>query len=92
VTLWTMSYDAGADQPTKWRLEYSQDQGTTWTQIGEDQWAIKKEKELTTFLMDIVGPVRFRVYKYGPGSSANDVTIQNGRLSIDDMAVYENPR
>lgn len=92
VTAWVGSYGASSDKPAQWKLEYSQDQGATWTQIGEDKWAISKTKELITFLMDIEGPVRFRIFKYGPGSGSTDATIQNGRLSIDDFAIYENPK
>ncbi|MGV3640932.1 MAG: DUF5689 domain-containing protein [Adhaeribacter sp.] len=90
VTAWVGSYGAASDKPAQWRLEYSQDQGTTWTQIGEDKWAISKTKELITFLMNIEGPVRFRIYKYGPGSGSTNASIQNGRLSIDDFAIYSN--
>lgn len=90
VTLWPMIYDANADKPCLWKLEYSQDQGATWIKVGEDQFTSKKDRELYTFLMDIRGPVRFRVFKYGPGNGATDPTIQNGRLSIDDFAIYEN--
>ena len=92
VTAWVGSYGASSDKPAQWKLEYSQDQGVTWIQIGEDKWAISKTKELITFLMDIEGPVRFRIHKYGPGNGSTDATIQNGRLSIDDFAIYENPK
>jgi hypothetical protein len=90
VTAWVGSYGASSDKPAQWKLEYSKDQGATWTQIGEDKWAISKTKALVTFLMNIEGPVRFRIYKYGPGDGATDATIQNGRLSVDDFAIYSN--
>lgn len=92
VTAWVGSYGASSDKPAQWKLEYSTDQGATWKQTGEDKWAISKTKELITFLMDIEGSVRFRIFKYGPGSGSTNATIQNGRLSIDDFAIYENPK
>lgn len=92
VNAWVGSYGASADKPALWKLEYSQDQGKTWIQTGEDKLAVNKNKELITFLMDVEGPVRFRIFKYGPGNGTTNAAIQNGRLSVDDFAIYENPK
>jgi hypothetical protein len=45
--------------------------------------------KLATFSMDIDGPVRFRIHKLGLGPSSG-TTVKNGRLGIDDFAVYQN--
>ena len=89
VTIWHGSYGAASDPPATWRLEYSTDSGVTWIKTGADITSIDKNKQMITFLMDIKGKVRFRINKLGPGTS-NGSTILNGRLSIDDFAVYQN--
>jgi hypothetical protein len=89
VTLWHGSYGAASDPPATWRLEYSTDGGVTWTKTGSDVTSIDKNKKMITFLLNIDGKVRFRINKLGPGTS-NGTTILNGRLSIDDFAVYQN--
>jgi hypothetical protein len=89
VTIWHGSYGAAADAPATWRLEYSTDSGVTWTKTGADVTSVDKNKQMITFLVDIKGKVRFRINKLGPGTS-NGTTILNGRLSIDDFAVYQN--
>lgn len=88
VTIWAGSYGASADLGSTWRLEYSQNQGITWSQIANDILTFSKTKEQFTFLMDIKGRVRFRIGKIGIGTSS--VNNQNGRFSMDDFAVYEN--
>jgi hypothetical protein len=41
-----------------------------------------------TFEMNITGPVRFRINKLGLGASSP--TVFNGRLGLDDIAIYKN--
>lgn len=89
VTLWAGSYGASADLGSTWRVEYSQNQGITWSQIGDDILTISKTKKQFTFLMDIRGAVRFRIGKIGVGTSTTN--NQNGRFSMDDFAIYKNP-
>jgi len=89
VTVWAGSYGASADLGSTWRLEYSQNGGITWIQVGDDILTTSKVKKLYTFLMDIRGKVRFRFGKKGIGTST--VSNQNGRLSMDDFSVYMNP-
>ena len=88
----TLSYGAYyTDASSTWRLEYSTNQGTTWQQIGNDISDAAANGGLAkgaTFLMNISGPVRFRINKLGLGK--NSATVQNGRLSIEDFAVYQN--
>lgn len=88
ITVWAGSYGAAADLGSTWRLEYSQNQGITWTQVGEDIFTASKVKQQYTFLTDIRGAVRFRIGKIGIGTST--VGNQNGRFSFDDLAVYKN--
>ncbi|MBB6612831.1 hypothetical protein H7F15_17450 [Pontibacter sp. Tf4] len=83
VTVWYATYYT--DPTSKWKLEYSQDQGATWTQIGNVVSDVERNHKMATFLMDISGPVRFRINKLGLGT-----TEPNGRLGIDDFAVYQN--
>lgn len=68
-------------------LEYSTDQGATWTQTGstvtEAAWTAKQ----LTYEVDISGPVRFRIHRKGQAATG----AGNGRLNIDDFAVYRKP-
>lgn len=86
----TLSYGAYYTDPgSTWRLEYSIDAGTTWKQTGADIKDAGTTAKVATFLMNIQEPVRFRINKLGLGTS-NGTTILNGRLSIEDIAVYQN--
>jgi hypothetical protein len=77
------------DAASSWKLEYSQDQGATWTQTGTTITDAGNWQHPITFLMNISGPVRFRINKLGLGAS-NPPTVLNGRLGLDDIAIYEN--
>jgi len=78
----------GKDPASTFILEYSTDQGSTWTK--HDKIVNDPIGELTTatYKFDIKGAVRFRVHKVGLGASEGP--IKNGRLNIDDFAVYQN--
>ncbi|MFC3198372.1 DUF5689 domain-containing protein [Parapedobacter deserti] len=80
VTIYYGSY--GTDPGCEWQLEYSVDQGQNWTVVGEPVVTSNKVGETATFLMEIDGPVRFRVHKLALGSG------NNGRMNMDDFAVY----
>jgi hypothetical protein len=86
VTVWYATYYT--DRSSTWRLEYSQDQGQTWKQVGNNVSDATRTHKMATFMMDISGPVRFRINKLGLGASSS--TVDNGRLGIDDFAVYRN--
>ncbi|WP_133574567.1 DUF5689 domain-containing protein [Pedobacter metabolipauper] len=88
LTIWAGSYGASADLGSTWRIEYSQNRGTSWSQVGADILTVSKDKQLFTFLMDLRGPVRFRIGKLGIGASTSN--NQNGRFSFDDLAIYKN--
>lgn len=77
----------GGDPGSTWRLEYSTDQGATWKQMGEHVTDASPVPKLKTYMMDIRVPVRFRINKLGLGTST--ATISNGRLNIDDFAIYQ---
>lgn len=67
-------------KPITVKVEYSQDAGSTWTQIGDD--LLVNDRDIQYFTeydnLDIRGPVRFRI---GQDASA-------ARLLVDDVAVY----
>ncbi|MFD2036081.1 DUF5689 domain-containing protein [Belliella marina] len=91
VTFWYGSYFN--DQSCTFQLEYSVDQGETWEIIGEPitdahTFATSPIAKQASFLVDIQEPVRFRINKLGLGPS-NGSTVRNGRLGIDDFAVYQ---
>ncbi len=90
VTLWYGSYYT--DRSCTFKLEYSTDGGTTWKQTGEPisdahTTTESMNSKQAVFLMNIQGPVRFRVTKLGLGTSNN--VINNGRLGLDDIAIYK---
>jgi hypothetical protein len=74
----------GSDPACIWRLEYSTNGGVDWIQTGEDVITGNKTAQTATFIMDITGPVRFRINKIGLGAS------NNGRLNVDDITIYKN--
>jgi hypothetical protein len=77
------------DAASTWQLEYSQDQGTTWQTTGKPISDAGNWQHSITFLMNITGPVRFRINKLGLGPSTPPAVL-NGRLGLDDIAIYEN--
>lgn len=90
VTFWYGAYYN--DRSSTFQLEYSVDQGNTWEVIGEpisdaENVSQNKNEKQAVFLMDIQQPVRFRINKLGLGTSSP--TVSNGRLGIDDFAIYE---
>jgi hypothetical protein len=92
VTFWYGSYYE--DVSCSLQLEYSVDAGVTWSKTGDvlsdaHRFSESSSAKLATFAMDIDGPVRFRIHKLGLGPSSG-TTVKNGRLGIDDFAVYQN--
>ncbi|MFC3196960.1 DUF5689 domain-containing protein [Parapedobacter deserti] len=90
VTFWYGSYYT--DRSCTFQLEYSIDQGQTWNIVGEpirDAHTTSEslDAKQAVFLVDIAVPVRFRINKLGLGQSSP--TVENGRLGIDDFAVYQ---
>lgn len=86
----SLVYGSYATDPSStWRLEYSQDGGTTWEKIAEDVTDASSKPKLVTFNVNIKGPVRFRVNKLGLGKS-NIPFLLNGQLNIEDFTVYQN--
>lgn len=90
LTLWYGAYYT--DRSSTFQLEYSIDKGKTWKIVDKpiadahptSQSLVAKQ---AVFLMDINVPVRFRIKKLGLGTSSN--TINNGRLGLDDIAIYK---
>ncbi|NGF55066.1 hypothetical protein G5B00_00960 [Parapedobacter sp. SGR-10] len=82
---WGNQSGANLGAPCTFALEYSTNQGSTWTQIGnvitEAAWTAKQ----VSFDVDIEGPVRFRIHRFGSPTNGAD----NGSLNIDDFAIYQ---
>jgi len=89
VVIWYSSWAGITDPPCQWRLEYSENGGRSWEQTGEDVMVLNKQKQRIVFPMKISGPVRFRIHKLGLGSNVLDSSVQNGRLSIDDISIFK---
>ncbi|MBO9633992.1 MAG: hypothetical protein J7578_12830, partial [Chitinophagaceae bacterium] len=76
------------DPASTFKLEYSTNGGTSWTQAGADVKDMPVEgSKQATFEVNIAGNVRFRVRKMGLGTST--ATKPNGRLCIEDIAIYK---
>lgn len=70
-----------ANNPIVVSVEYSQDSGDTWIQLGDNLLVTTVEEQyFIEYELDIKGPVRFRIGK-------ND---SRARLLVDDIAVYKN--
>ena len=87
VTLWAGAYFT--DAVSTFRLEYSTDGGLTWLAAGPDIQCQSGASRQETFLLDIKGKVRFRINKLGLGTTSVP-NILNGRLCIEDIAIYSN--
>jgi hypothetical protein len=87
VTLWHGAYYT--DAISTFRLEYSVNGGVTWLAAGPDVKAQSGGSRQETFLLNIKGKVRFRINKLGLGATSIP-NVYNGRLSIEDIAVYSN--
>lgn len=90
VTFWYGAYST--DRSCTFQLEYSVNKGASWERIGSPISNVPTVVESPTpkqaiYLMNINQPVRFRINKLGLGTSSN--TISNGRLGIDDFAIYQ---
>lgn len=72
------------DARSAFRLDYSVDGGTSWIAASSNITDMPtKGNKQATFMVDVDGPVRFRIHKIGLGSG------NNGRLCIDDFAIYK---
>ncbi|ADY50661.1 hypothetical protein Pedsa_0073 [Pseudopedobacter saltans DSM 12145] len=81
-------YSSDPKVASAWNLEYSQDQGATWTKLGNTVAETNtKNPSIVTFNVNIKGKVRFRINKLGYDGYPNG---QTGMLNIDDFTVYQN--
>jgi len=72
------------DAKSSFRLESSINGGTTWTAVGSNITDMPdKGNKQASWTVNFTGPVRFRINKIGLGTS------NNGRLCIEDFAVYK---
>jgi len=82
------SPQSGTAVASSFKLEYSQDSGATWIQLGDTMTSdavVAKEASLS---MNLKGKIRFRINKLGLGP--NGAIVKNGLLNIDDFKVYQN--
>ena len=76
------------DPASTFRLEYSTNGGTSWTQTGADIKDMPLEgSKQAVFMVNLTGNVRFRIKKLGLGTSS--ASKPNGRLCIEDFAIYK---
>jgi hypothetical protein len=93
VTFWQGAYST--DVSSTFKLQYSINGGTTWVDAIASGKTTANIQTLTggskqeTYLFNISVPVRFRIMKLGLGASSAP-TVLNGRLCIEDIAVYSN--
>ena len=93
VTLWQGAY--GSDVSSTFKLQHSVDGGNNWIDdiaVGRTTANIATltaGSKQETYLLNIQGNVRFRIMKYGLGASSG-TAVQNGRLCIEDIAIYSN--
>ena len=75
----------GTDPQTSWRVEYSDDQGLTWIQIGSDFIASGGTNNPETFseTLDVPGNIRVRIIESG------SATTTNLRMNIDDILITD---
>jgi len=75
----------GTDAQVDWKVEYSTDQGTSWTQLGSDFTAPDADDvQNFTEALDINDPVRIRIKR-----ATDDSNASNKRLNIDDISLSE---
>ncbi|MEQ7798712.1 hypothetical protein ABDJ41_02765 [Pedobacter sp. ASV1-7] len=87
VSFWYKCF--ALDKPSMCQLEYSTDKGRNWHAVGDLIVATNKNKYTeAVFDLEIEGRVRFRINKIGLGDGSKNPDISNGRLNIDDFAVY----
>ncbi len=74
----------GTDTQVDWKVEYSSDEGDTWTQVGEDFTAAASDTEqLFSEEVNVVGNVRIRIKR------ATESGTKNQRLNIDDILLTD---
>jgi hypothetical protein len=80
------SFDYGAatatdtNLPITMKVEYSQDSGNTWQQLEELLVVTNTAKQTKEYILDLNGPVRFRISKDNAAA----------RAFIDNIAIYQN--
>lgn len=75
----------GTDAKSSFRLEYSLNGGTTWVTTGSTMTDMPdKGMKQAVWVVNLTGPVRFRINKLGTGTS------NNGRLNLDGFTIYKN--
>jgi hypothetical protein len=74
----------GGDSQVDWKVEYSTDNGDTWTQIGDDFTApATDDVQVFSEVVNIAGDARIRIKR------ATEEGTSNSRLNIDDILITD---
>ncbi len=74
----------GTEAQVDWKVEYSTDGGTNWTQIGSDFTApASDEVQVFSEIVEVTGNVRVRIIR------ATETGTANRRLNIDDITITD---
>ena len=75
----------GADNQVDWKVEYSVDEGESWTQIG-DEFTAPDDDIVQTFAenVGVSDPARVRIVR-----ATEDGMSENRRLNIDNIALFD---
>lgn len=87
ITFWQGAYST--DVSSTFRLEYSINSGLSWIAAAPDYKTATGGSKQETVTLNLKGKVRFRIMKLGLGTSSVPA-ILNGRLCIEDIAIYAN--
>ncbi len=78
VTIRHASY--GSDASGQWALFRSQNQGSTWTQVGTPRTTSGGSLATATFTVNLTGTIRFEIRKLDGGSN---------RINVDDITITD---
>ena len=70
----------GSDTSGTWGLFFSQNQGSTWTQVGTSRSTTGGSFSTATFTVNLSGNIRFEIRKLDGGSN---------RINIDDISITD---
>src|SRR5690606_663812 len=74
----------GTDAQVDWRVEYSDDQGATWNQVGSDFTSpANDDVQMFSEEVNVEGAVRIRIIRATQSGTANR------RLNIDDIQLTD---
>lgn len=74
----------GTDTQVDWKVEFSDDNGSTWTQIGSN-FTAPASNDIQSFsaVVEVAGDIRVRIKR------ATEIGTANRRLNIDDITITD---